>query len=115
MFQKKLNKEYLPITGDAQFVKLATTLAYGADSKPLKEGRLAATQSLSGTGALRIATTFLSYHYKGAKNVLLPDPTWGNHIPVVEQTGMKVVRYRYFDKKTVGLDFEGMKEDIEVG
>lgn len=27
---------------------------------------------------------------------------------------MKVVRYRYFDKKTVGLDFEGMKEDIKV-
>jgi aspartate aminotransferase len=27
---------------------------------------------------------------------------------------MEVVRYRYFDKKTVGLDFEGMKEDIKV-
>lgn len=115
LFEKKLDKEYLPITGDAEFTKLATRLAYGADSKPLAEGRVAATQSLSGTGALRLAMAFLSYHYGGPKQVYLPEPTWGNHIPVVEQTGMKVVRYRYFDKKTIGLDFEGMKEDLEVG
>ena len=32
---------------------------------------------------------------------------------MAEQAGLEIVRYRYFDKKTVGLDFEGMKEDIK--
>lgn len=72
-------------------------------------------QSISGTGALRIATAFLSMFYSGPKTVLLPNPTWGNHIPIVEHAGLKVEKYRYFDKKTIGLDFAGMKEDIKVG
>ncbi|EIW69299.1 hypothetical protein TREMEDRAFT_43904 [Tremella mesenterica DSM 1558] len=112
--QKKLNKEYLPITGAADFTKLASELAYGKESKPIVEDRIAVAQSISGTGALRIATGFLSFHYTGPQVVYIPNPTWGNHIPIVEQTGMKSARYRYFDKKTVGLDFEGMKEDIEA-
>lgn len=123
----------LTTKGSGQFTKLAAELAYGKDSVPIKENRvrpllfpssflppqrqltqqLAVTQSISGTGALRIATTFLSYHYPGPKAIYLPDPTWGAHLPVAEQAGLKVVRYRYFDKDTVGLDFKGMKEDIE--
>jgi len=27
---------------------------------------------------------------------------------------LEVKQYSYFDKKTVGLDFEGMKRDIKV-
>ncbi|WVQ95392.1 hypothetical protein IAU59_002489 [Kwoniella sp. CBS 9459] len=113
LHQKKLDKEYLPITGEAEFVKLAAELAYGKDSKPLQEGKLAVAQSVSGTGALRIASGFLAAHYSGPKTVYLPDPTWGNHVPIFENVGIKVQRYRYFDKKTVGLDFNGMKEDIK--
>jgi aspartate aminotransferase, mitochondrial len=37
----------------------------------------------------------------------LPDPTWGNHIPIFKNAGMAVKRYRYYDPKTCGLDFEG--------
>ncbi|RSH87102.1 aspartate transaminase aat1 [Saitozyma podzolica] len=113
LHKKKLDKEYLPITGEIEFVRLSAELAYGKDSKPLTENRIAVAQSISGTGALRIATEFLAKYYPGPKSVYLPDPTWGNHIPLVEGTGMKVVRYRYFDKKTIGLDFAGMKEDLE--
>lgn len=34
------DKEYLPITGLAKFNQEAIKLAYGADSAPLKEGRV---------------------------------------------------------------------------
>ena len=47
--------EYAPITGDAKFLKHSLEFAYGADSAPLAEGRVAATQALSGTGCLRVA------------------------------------------------------------
>lgn len=52
--KEKLSKEYLGITGDADFIKLAAQLAYGPDSSVLKEGLVACTQAISGTGALRV-------------------------------------------------------------
>lgn len=72
------------------------------------------TQSISGTGALRIGGAFLARHYPGAKTIYLPTPTWGNHIPLFKDSGLEVRSYRYFDKKTVGLDFDGLKEDLKV-
>lgn len=108
----KYDKEYLPITGFGDFTKNAAVLAYGKDSKPLQEGRIAITQSISGTGALRIGGAFLQRFYP-SKTIYLPTPTWGNHIPIFKDAGLKVEHYRYYDKKTVGLDFEGMKSDIE--
>ncbi|GAA5911433.1 hypothetical protein JCM6882_005001 [Rhodosporidiobolus microsporus] len=113
VIQSRKDKEYLPITGLGEFTKAAATLAYGEDSKPLKEGRVAITQSLSGTGALRIAGAFLARHYPGAaKEIYVPAPTWGNHIPIFRDSGLEVKTYSYYDKKTVGLDFEGLKKDL---
>ena len=60
------------------FTKQAAKLAYGESSKPRKEGRIAITQSISGTGALRIGGAFLQRFYPGAKTIYHPTPTWGN-------------------------------------
>ena len=46
--------------------------------------------------------------------VYLPVPSWGNHTPIFRDSGLEVRGYRYFDKKTVGLDFAGLKEDLQV-
>ncbi|KAI0347998.1 PLP-dependent transferase [Trametopsis cervina] len=106
------DKEYLPITGLAEFTKAAVKLAYGADSAPLNSNTIAVTQSISGTGALRIGGAFLGRFYPHAKTIYLPNPSWGNHTPIFRDSGLEVKQYRYFDKKTVGLDFEGLKEDL---
>ncbi|KAF8168048.1 pyridoxal phosphate-dependent transferase [Crassisporium funariophilum] len=108
------DKEYLPITGLASFTKNAALLAYGADSELLKQGAVSITQSISGTGALRIGGAFLARHYPHSKAIYLPVPTWGNHIPIFQDSGLEVRGYRYFDKKTVGLDFEGLKADLRA-
>ncbi|KAI0067677.1 hypothetical protein BV25DRAFT_849236 [Artomyces pyxidatus] len=105
------DKEYLPITGLAEFTKNAVKLAYGPDSAPLK-ANIAVTQSLSGTGALRIGGAFLQRFYPHSKVIYLPVPSWGNHTPIFRDSGLEVRGYRYFDKGTVGLDFEGLKEDL---
>ncbi|KAH8920903.1 hypothetical protein BT69DRAFT_1308919 [Atractiella rhizophila] len=110
----KYDKEYLPITGFGEFTKNAAILAYGKDSTPLKEGRVAITQSISGTGALRIGAAFLSRWYPHAKTVYLPTPSWGNHTPIMKDSGLEVKQYRYYDKKTVGLDFKGLVEDLKA-
>jgi len=113
ILENGLDKEYAGITGVPDFTKAAGELAYGEDSPPIKENRLAITQSISGTGALRIGAAFLSRFYPHAKKVYLPNPTWGNHIPIFGDSGIQVEKYRYFDKSNNGLDINGMLDDLK--
>lgn len=108
----QLNKEYAGITGIPEFTKAAANLAYGKDSPVLD--RLAITQSISGTGALRIGAAFLNAFYPGAKNIYIPTPSWANHNAVFSHSGLNVQKYRYYNKDTIGLDFEGMLADIKA-
>ncbi|KAI0171689.1 aspartate aminotransferase [Hypoxylon sp. FL1284] len=112
VISKRLNKEYLGITGLPEFTKAAAQLAYGKGSSALD--RVVITQSISGTGALRIAAAFLSRFYPGDKTIYIPTPSWANHKAVFSDSGLKVEQYRYYDKKTIGLDFEGMLADIKA-
>lgn len=112
--QAKLDKEYAGITGVPAFTKAAALLAYGADSAPIKEDRVAITQSISGTGALRIGGAFLERFYQGNKTIYIPNPSWANHNAVFKDAGLKVEKYRYYDQKTIGLDFDGMVQDLKA-
>lgn len=49
-----MDHEYASIEGIPSFVAKSLTLAYGADNKQLKDGRIAAAQGISGTGSLRL-------------------------------------------------------------
>eukprot|EP00879_Flechtneria_rotunda_P014205 GHRR01014842.1.p1 GENE.GHRR01014842.1~~GHRR01014842.1.p1 ORF type:complete len:347 (+),score=104.60 GHRR01014842.1:506-1546(+) len=106
------NKEYQPMGGDATFCQLSKKLAFGTDCPACSAGRVATIQSLSGTGALRVGAELLKRHYP-VHIVYLPDPTWGNHANIFGMSvGHKVCKYRYFNKQTKGLDYQGMLEDL---
>lgn len=109
----KLDKEYSPIGGNAQFCKLSIELALG-DSAAVAEGRTATVQSISGTGALRIGGAFFDKWFPGNKEIFLPNPSWGNHTPIFGHSGLKVNKYRYYDPSTCGFDFAGALEDLNV-
>jgi aspartate aminotransferase, mitochondrial len=96
------------------FTKAAALLAYGADSAPVKEDRIAITQSISGTGALRIAGAFLERFYPHGKKIYIPTPSWANHNAVFKDSGLEVEKYRYYNRETIGLDFDGMVEDLKA-
>ncbi|KAL8380815.1 hypothetical protein RB595_005214 [Gaeumannomyces hyphopodioides] len=108
----RMNKEYAGITGVPEFTAAGAKLAYGDNSDVL--GRTAVTQSISGTGALRIGGAFLAKWYPGAKTVYLPNPSWANHAAVFNHSGLKVEKYRYYNKDTIGLDFEGLVADVKA-
>ncbi|KAJ4153337.1 hypothetical protein LMH87_009827 [Akanthomyces muscarius] len=112
VIDEKLNKEYAGITGVPELPPLAAKLAYGESSSALD--RLAITQSISGTGALRIGADFLARFYPGEKKIYIPTPSWANHKAVFTDAGLKVEQYRYYNKDTIGLDFEGMVADIKA-
>eukprot|EP01119_Soliformovum_irregulare_P010006 TRINITY_DN2422_c0_g1_i1.p1 TRINITY_DN2422_c0_g1~~TRINITY_DN2422_c0_g1_i1.p1 ORF type:complete len:448 (-),score=138.35 TRINITY_DN2422_c0_g1_i1:166-1461(-) len=114
---KSMDHEYAPIGGVPALAKVAQELQLGADSPVIKEKRAVTIQTLSGTGALRVGADFLKRwvnapeETRGTINV--PNPTWGNHNPIFLDAGFKKVQpYRYYEPKSCGLDFEGMKADV---
>jgi len=109
-----LNKEYLPVLGLPAFSTAATSMLLGKDSKALLEGRAVGVQTLSGTGALRVAAEFLARTLNYSV-VYGSDPTWENHKLVFINGGFKEYRsYRYWNPQTRGLDLEGMLEDLRA-
>ncbi|KAL9618164.1 MAG: hypothetical protein Q9160_007114 [Pyrenula sp. 1 TL-2023] len=114
VISSKLDKEYAGITGVPAFTKAAALLAYGPDSAPLKEDRIVITQTISGTGALRIAGAFLERFYPHGKTIYIPTPSWANHNAVFKDSGLKVEKYKYYNKDTIGLDFDGMISDLKA-
>ncbi|CAL9050435.1 unnamed protein product [Musa banksii] len=106
-------KEYLPITGLADFNKLSAKLIFGADSPAIQEIRVATVQCLSGTGSLRVGGEFLARHYH-ERTIYIPQPTWGNHPKVFTLAGLSVKTYRYYDPTTRGLNFEGLLADLSA-
>ncbi|KAG0135316.1 pyridoxal phosphate-dependent transferase [Tuber indicum] len=110
ILMKGLDKEYAGITGVLSFTKAAIELAYGKPSHTLD--RIAATQSISGTGALRIGGAFLERFYPFSKTVYLPTPSWANHAAIMKDSKLNVKSYRYYNSQTIRLDIDGLLEDI---
>ena len=81
---------------------------------PLREDRIAITQSVSGTGALRKGGAFLERFYPHGKTIYIPTPSWANHKAVFTESGLTVRNYKYYDKDTIGLDFDGMIADLKA-
>lgn len=102
------------ISGLPDFNNAAQSLVFGTGSEILKSQQVVTAQALSGTGALRIGTDFLRRFLPENKNVYLPNPTWGNHIPIAKDAGFDVQSYRYYDANTIGLDENGMLADIDA-
>ncbi|XP_015509266.1 aspartate aminotransferase, mitochondrial [Neodiprion pinetum] len=107
-----LDKEYSPIGGNPEFCKHSINLALGENSDIVKNGLNSTVQGISGTGSLRIGAAYLGNFFPGHKDIYLPAPTWGNHIPLFKHSGLNVKTYRYYEPKTCGFDFQGAIEDI---
>lgn len=75
---------------------------------------MAITQSISGTGALRIGGAFLERFYPNGKTIYIPNPSWANHKAVFSDSGLEVKQYKYYNKDTIGLDFDGMVTDLKA-
>ena len=91
---------------------LALKFVYGEDSVPILENRVHGVQALSGTGGLRVFGELMRKH--GHKHIYVPNPTWGNHIPIFTNSGLEVRKYHYYDAESSDLDFDNMMKDTKA-
>ena len=102
---------YLPIDGMPDYTKATRELLFGVDSPLLAAGRVATTQTVGGSGALRTGADLLKKVLPHA-TIAISNPSWENHRAVFGAVGFEVVDYTYFDAATHGIDFDGLLADL---
>jgi len=109
ILNQQLNKEYLPIQGDDDYIRETLSLIFG---KNCDKERIFGAQTVGGTGALRIGGEFL-FDQKLSTTIFLSNPSWGNHRPIFRRSGLKIDTYDYYDPQHHRLDFPGMCASIK--
>jgi aromatic-amino-acid transaminase len=104
---------YLPIDGIAAYDNAVKGLVFGADSEPVKSGRVATIQAIGGTGGLKVGADFLKKLAPSAK-VLISDPSWENHRALFTHAGFTVETYPYYDAAKRGINFDGMLTALQT-
>jgi len=101
------HRGYLPIDGLGAYDKAVQELVFGS-----KKENIVTVQALGGTGGLRVGADFLKRISPDA-TVWISEPSWENHRQLFEAAGFTVKNYPYYDAKTHGLDFAGMRGALE--
>ncbi len=104
---------YLPIDGMPDYTAATRALLFGADAPLLAAGRVATTQTIGGSGALRTGADLLKTLLPHA-TIAISNPSWENHRAVFGAVGFEVRDYAYFDPATHGVDFDGMLADLRA-
>ena len=110
LWEQQDSKVYTGLAGDPAFADAMIDLVLG-DAVP--RSTIAAAATPGGTGAVRQAFEMIQLARDDAR-VFVSDPTWPNHLSILEYLGMETVPYRYFDDETRGVDFDGLIADLRT-
>ncbi|AKU51697.1 amino acid aminotransferase [Xanthomonas arboricola] len=109
--QEAKPRGYLPIDGLAAYDKATQELLFGTESALVASGRVATSQTVGGSGALRVGADLLK-KLLPTSTIAISNPSWENHRAVFGAAGFEVVDYTYFDAASHGLNFDGMLADL---
>ncbi|MBE1302064.1 MAG: aminotransferase class I/II-fold pyridoxal phosphate-dependent enzyme [Alteromonadaceae bacterium] len=113
LLNEETSKTYITPQGVQGYIDGMLGLLLGKGHPVLVADRVAAVQAPGGCGALRILAELINRCQEGA-TVWVSDPTWANHIPLMESAGLKIEKYPYFDKATGGINFDAMAESLKA-
>ncbi|WP_422048195.1 aromatic amino acid transaminase [Shimia sp.] len=106
--EEQITKAYTGLAGDPAYADAMIDMLL---SGTVARDRLAAVATPGGTGAIRQAFELIKTANPKAR-VFVSDPTWPNHVSILNHLGIEMVKYRYFDAETRGVNFDGMMEDL---
>ncbi|MEO9516823.1 MAG: amino acid aminotransferase [Paracoccaceae bacterium] len=108
VWEEQTTKAYTSLAGDPAFADVMIDLILG-DTLP--RDQISAVATPGGTGAVRQAFELARYADANCR-VFVSNPTWPNHLSILNYLGIETVPYRYFDADTRGVDFDGMMADL---
>jgi aromatic-amino-acid transaminase len=108
LWESETTKTYTGLAGEPAFNAALSRLVL-ADAAA--EDRIASVATPGGTGAVRQGFELIRMAAPGAR-VWVSDPTWPNHLSILNHLGIAAAPYRYFDGETRGVDFDAMMADL---
>ncbi|MCT8330034.1 amino acid aminotransferase [Albidovulum sediminis] len=110
LWETETTKTYTGLAGEPEFNAAIAALVLGGTITP---DRVSSVATPGGTGACRQAFELIRLASPHA-TVWVSDPTWPNHLSILNYLGMNVRTYRYFDAETRGVDFAAMMADLSL-
>jgi len=111
IWELEQTKLYIGPAGAPEFTSAIQSLLLGDNHPALTDNRVATIQTPGGSGALRAAAELAKKGNPHA-TIWVSDPTWGNHIPLLSDTGLQIKTYPYYDVVSHGVNFDGMMETL---
>ena len=102
------SKSYVGLVGDPAFSDAIISLVLG---NSIPRNLIASAATPGGTGAVRQGFELFKVANPGVR-VFVSDPTWPNHISILQYLNIPFETYRYFDNETRGVDFDSMVSDL---
>ena len=106
---EETTKSYVGTTGREAFRRLMLDMMLGS---AFDEPRTASSQAAGGSGALRLGAELIKRSAPDA-TVWVSTPTWANHIPLISSTGLRMDKYPYYNRETLGVDFDDMLDHLD--
>ena len=109
LLKHQKTKSYLGLAGDKVFSRRLAEFTMGPDQA---WDRISLAQTPGGVAAMRIGFEMVRAARPGS-TVWVSDPTWANHIPIIQHAGLRIQSYPYFNPKTGDVSFNAMVKCLE--
>ncbi|HEX8222205.1 MAG TPA: amino acid aminotransferase [Allosphingosinicella sp.] len=110
LWERQETKAYLGSQGDARFTELIRPIVFG--EAVAADERIVGLQTPGGCGALRLGADLVTKANPGAR-ILVGQPTWPNHGPLIECAGVEMVPHPYYDPASRLILFDEMMAALE--
>jgi aspartate aminotransferase len=112
VLEAQTTKSYVAAAGREEFNQAVEELVLGESHPARRERRARTAQAPGGCGALRVGAELIRAAAP-ASTVHVSDPTWGNHTPLLGNSGLRLERYTYYDPPSHELKFGAMLEQLD--
>tara|TARA_B100000959_G_scaffold14945_2_gene14641 strand:- start:7963 stop:9147 length:1185 start_codon:yes stop_codon:yes gene_type:complete len=107
LIKNQKSKAYIGLAGDENFNNGIQELMLGDSALP--DERLFTIQTAGGSNSLRMATELIKVSSRDV-TIWVSEPTWNNHVPILNSAEVKSKQYPYYNNISNQFSFEGMME-----
>lgn len=104
LIREEKSKDYLPIDGDSDFIKVLANLIFTKKCPYLED--IYGVQTVGSTAALAIGARLL--FQAGCKHIFLANYTWPNHNRIFTHAGFKTYCYPYYNEEKKNFDLDAL-------
>ena len=109
LLNKQKSKAYIGLAGDTAFNQAMQDLVI---DQSVTDDSHVTIQTAGGSTSLRVAIELMK-RSSNKVSVWVSEPTWNNHIPILESVGIGIQKYPYYDDKKNIIDFDAMMECLK--